>query len=134
MRNDEMTHRQTQHFIVKDTLSRLKIILNMYISARFDNIKKLNVESVNNLAQEFGKEQRTSENKVKNKVKILKEARRKLSGAKSLGGSENRKRKLEELGDATFPWPSQSEPSSQNQSQGVFNFLLSQYLYTRHTR
>ena len=102
----------------------LSLIFNLYISARFGNIKDVNIGSVNNLASDFGKEARTSEKKVKEKVKILKKKRRNISGAKSLGGAEGRKRKMDELNEETFDWPSQSTTANSQppQSQGVFNF------------
>ena len=124
----------SQHSVSRATrpahYRHLSLIFNLYISARFGNIKNVNFGSVNDLASDFGKEPRTSEKKVKENVKILKEKRRNISGAKSLGGAEGRKRKMEELEEETFDWPSQSTPANSQppQSQGVFNFALSQYL------
>ena len=94
-------------------------------SARFDNIKKLSLESINKLASDYGKEPRKSDRKVRAKVVELKDRKRHVSAAKSQEGKAGRKRKIEELERETFPWPSQSTPSNsqaqnQNQSQGVY--------------
>ena len=94
-------------------------------SARFDNIKKLNLESVNKLAGDYGKEPRISDKQVRGKVLKLKDRKRHISGAKSQDGKQGRKRKIEELERESFSWPSQSTPSNsqaQNLSQGVYTF------------